>query len=555
MRSFLDIVTHRRLFRYHTLLAALLGGVVTGVAWTWNTRAASGADAYGYVSEAELWLHGNPRIDQRFAAEAPWPLTEHTFSPLGYRPSDDGSHIVPTYSPGLPLMMAAAKALGSLALGARRGHCFVFWVVPVLAGVLVFATHGIGVLIGRPLVGLAAAWLVATSPAVLFMSMWPMSDVPAAAAWTLAVALLIAETRWTAAGAGLIACLAVLVRPNLIPLAAVLTLWIGWRDVTACRRDWHQACTPWFVFGACFGVIGVMFIYARLYGSPFRSGYGILSDKFAIRWIPRNFQHFSEWLISTETPLAVLGLLSLAFPFIHMWTDDRARRVSSLLAGCTAMVWGSYLAYVTFYEWWYLRFLLPSWPMMAIGTASLLAACYRLRTTWAQVIAVGALIGVGVHGLVTARQRGVFDLARQESVYVEAARAVEAFAGPDDVIISQQFSGSTRYYAGRLTLRYNYLEPQWLDRAVQWLAERGHHSYFLLTDTEVWRLRSEFGQGSKLARLDWTPTAVLRGGQVRLYDSVPRYMNTEPFSVPETAQAPCQPPRPNPTLRTITESK
>ena len=204
--SSVNIHSHaRRLLSYHAGFALILALIVAGVAWTWNTRVASGSDAYGYVSQAELWLHGNLQIDQSFAAEAPWPLAGYTFSALGYRPTGDGNHLVPNYPPGLPLMMAAAKAV--------VGQCGLFQVVPILAGVLVFATYVIGRQIGRPLVGLAAAWIVATSPTFLFSSMWPMSDVPAAAAWAVAVAFLVSETRRDALFAGLTACLAVLVRP------------------------------------------------------------------------------------------------------------------------------------------------------------------------------------------------------------------------------------------------------------------------------------------------------------------------------------------------------
>ncbi len=123
---------------------------------------------------------GDLHIDQSFGASVPWPLARWTFTPLGYRPEPDGYRIVPQYSPGLPLLMAAFKL--------AAGQCAIFWVVPVCGGILVFATYAIGRRLGRPIVGLAAAWIVATSPTLLFMLMAPMSDVPAAAAWAVSVA-------------------------------------------------------------------------------------------------------------------------------------------------------------------------------------------------------------------------------------------------------------------------------------------------------------------------------------------------------------------------------
>src|SRR5437763_1042682 len=175
----------------------------------WSTRVAAGADAYGYVSQADLWLRGALHIDQRFGATVPWPLARWTFTPLGYRPEPDGYRIVPQYAAGLPLVMAAFKAVA--------GQCAMFWVVPLCGGVLVFATYCIGREIDRPLVGLAAAWIVASSPTLLFMLMAPMSDVPAAAAWAASVAFALAESPLLA---GVAAGAAILIRPNLAPAAA-----------------------------------------------------------------------------------------------------------------------------------------------------------------------------------------------------------------------------------------------------------------------------------------------------------------------------------------------
>src|SRR5262249_5897406 len=162
----------------------------------------------------DLWLRGDLHIDQSFGAAVPWPLARWTFLPLGYRPEPDGYRIVPQYPPGLPLMMAGAKLVA--------GQCAIFWIVPVCGGVLVAATHAIGMRLQRPAVGLAAAWIVATSPTLLFMAIAPMSDVPAAAAWAVAIACVLGETRVSAIAGGVAAAIAIMIRPNLAPLAAVL---------------------------------------------------------------------------------------------------------------------------------------------------------------------------------------------------------------------------------------------------------------------------------------------------------------------------------------------
>ena len=53
---------------------ALSVGVV-GVVW--GTRVAAGSDAYGYVSQVDLWLRGDLHLDQRFGAGVPWALRAH----------------------------------------------------------------------------------------------------------------------------------------------------------------------------------------------------------------------------------------------------------------------------------------------------------------------------------------------------------------------------------------------------------------------------------------------------------------------------------------------
>src|SRR4051812_14395894 len=276
----------------------------------WSTRVAAGSDAYGYVSEADLWLRGDLHIDQSFGATVPWPMARWTFTPLGYRPEPDGYRIVPQYAPGLPLLMAGFKAIA--------GQCAIFWVVPICGAILVFATYMIGRRIGRPIVGLAAAWLVASSPTQLFMLMAPMSDVPAAAAWAVSIACALGATPAAAFAAGTAAAVAILIRPNLAPLAAIIVAWLFWKrraastshtesrtglrwsravtwrrasafaEATADRRSrgggWLALRPICFAMPAAAGAIAVGAINARLYGSPLTSGYD-MTDAFLVSYI------------------------------------------------------------------------------------------------------------------------------------------------------------------------------------------------------------------------------------------------------------------------------
>jgi hypothetical protein len=164
-----------------------------------------------------------------------------------------------------------------------------------------------------------------------------------------------------------------------------------------------------------------------------------------------------------------------------------------------------------------------------------------------RAIAIAVLVALGVRGVVEARRREAFNVARGEAKYVEVARVVESITDPDAVIISMQHSGSLRYYAGRLTLRWDYGEPAWLDRTIEWLAAHGHHPYFVLEPQEIDALRARSGARSVAARLDWTPMVVFPNGGVRMFDALRRESGAAPVEQqPRGAIRECPMPKPPP---------
>lgn len=189
-------------------LAVLMAAIGLG----WGALIGAGADSSGYVSEAMLWRQGQLVVDQPIIGESPWPGAAATWSPLGFRPAvSKPDAIVPTYPPGLPLLMAALQTV--------FGFAGAFLVVPLAGGFAVFLTYVLGQrLFGQPGVSLWAAVLVATSPAFLFQLMSPMSDVPVTVAWTLALVLALGRRPFLS---GLAIAAAIAIRPNLAPVALV----------------------------------------------------------------------------------------------------------------------------------------------------------------------------------------------------------------------------------------------------------------------------------------------------------------------------------------------
>ena len=96
--------------------------------------------------------------------------------------------------------------------------------VPLCAALTVWLCVRLGRELDDPAAGTFAAVLLSVSPTFLLQAVQPMSDVPVTACW---MAALLLARRPNAAGAmlaGVVASLAVLIRPNLAPLVAFVVL-------------------------------------------------------------------------------------------------------------------------------------------------------------------------------------------------------------------------------------------------------------------------------------------------------------------------------------------
>jgi hypothetical protein len=346
----------------HRLIAGAMAAGVLIVGLEYGTCTAGGSDSYGYLSQVNLWLRGNPVVAQPWATEVPWPNGIASFSPLGYRAKGPDA-IVPTYPAGLPFLMAAAQAVA--------GPCAVFWVTPMLGAVFVYFTFLLGTRLGSSRAGVIAAWLVATSPPMLFMLIVPLTDVPVAAVWTVAWYLLLGPGIGSAIGAGLAAGLASTIRPNLAPLCALFVLWKLYQVWRGGSEGRGARFAQFLAVGAGLlpGAIAVAAINQHLYGSPLETGYGPAAGYFALAHIPPNLRNYWSWFLETETPVALLGVLALLVPLKRIWTNVPHRGVVVIGALFVFGLWAQYQPYLVFDAWWFVRFLLPCWPFILIGTA------------------------------------------------------------------------------------------------------------------------------------------------------------------------------------------
>jgi hypothetical protein len=500
----------------HATLAVMLALSLCAFGIIYGTLTVGGSDSYGYASQAELWLRGHLEVDQPFEARVPWPDAEWTFAPLGYRPAERGTtpRIVPTYSPGLPILLAMAKALG--------GQPAIFVVVPLSAGVLVLATFSIGRRAAGSAPGLIAAWLVATSAPVLFQSTQVMTDVPVAAAFAAATFCLLGRGGWSALAAGLLAGAGVVIRPNLFPLAAVLGLHYLFQLRRADRRwrAWQHGLL--FSAGVLPSIVFVALLNRHLYGSPFTSGYGSIASFYAWANVGPNLRRYLGWLIAAASPIVLVGFAVLVIPLRRFWPGLRDPGDLAIFALFVGALWLMYLAYEVFDSWSYLRFLLPSWPLLMLGCGAFIAALYRGAPGAGRAAIVAATVGWGIFQLHWAVDHGVVDQWAGERRYAVAGQLVGRATPANAVVFSMQHSGTVRYYGGRMTLRYDSLDPRWLDQAVAWLASHGSRSYLLAEDWEIPAVRSRFPGADTLTALARTPVFVYRNpGMLYLFDLTP----------------------------------
>jgi hypothetical protein len=487
--------------------AWMMAAAVATAGVVWSSGVAGGADSYGYVSQAELWRRGGlPIVAQPFAAQAPWPDAEWTFTPLGYSVAAGGGSIVPTYSPGLPLVMAAVKTL--------LGHAAIFWIAPLAGAVLVIVACEAGRRLSSARAGLAAAWLVATSQTLLGDLMVPTSDLLAAAGSSLACVLLLRDSRAAVAAAGLAVAIALPVRPNLVLTAAVLPAWLllATRPGRSPRRQ-RLVDVAIFAAAAAPGVLIPAWANWRLHGSPLLSGYGALPDIYRASYLVANLQQYTTRLVEAAAWLAPLGLAAVLIPVRRLWPTVRDRSLVALVAAWV----GSLIAQYLFYDPVHadLRFLLPGWIFVMLGLAQI--GLVLARPGWrASLVALG-IVAYGASAVYRTSERGGLDV-RSERKYSAAAAAARARTERGSVLFASQHSGSGRYYAGRMTLRYDLLDPQWLDRAIDWLAGRGVRSYALLDDWEVKEFRQRFAGQARVSQLD-VPVFIYTGAvSTHFYD-------------------------------------
>jgi hypothetical protein len=473
---------------------ALAVGTAVGTA-RHGAFVAAGSDSAGYLSQARLWLSGSLHVTPAVVPGVSFREGLRVVTPLGFTPAVDGTGtIVPTYPPGLPVLMAFFHR--------TAGPGAEFWVVPLAAGILVLTTYRVGRQVAGPLAGLIAAAATASSPTMLFQALQPMSDVPAAAAWMTAVSLLMrpgVPSSAAAAAAGTAACF---IRPNLVAMVPLLALAAWWWEPHVPRRRTRAVISA---LPAALAGFGFAWLQSVLYGRPTATGYGELASMFSLDHIQPNLTLFPQWLFETHGIFVFLGLAAPQLLGRRAGPPDEdsplaasASRWAVLM--CLALL-TFYLCYLPFDGWPYTRFLLPVLPLaFALSAATTMAALGRLPRVLHTVALVSALVLLPLLLLSRARDLGVFGIQHSEQRYLDAARYVDSLPA-SAVFLCLQHSGSLAFYTGRPILRWDWVQPGELDEAVAHIAATGRAVYAVLDEWEERELRARFPESRLVAAL------------------------------------------------------
>jgi len=477
-------------------LARLVLGTVTalGLAYwaAYFDPYCGGSDSYGYVSASRAILDRALVQPQDVATWLPVVNPLDVATPAGWVPSGDRSGIVPLYPLGLPALMAVA----TLAVGPIGP-----FLVPAACGIIcLLLAH----LIARESYGRAASWLapalVVWSPVFVNYAKQPMSDVPATM-WILVATWALVRSRPAPFLAGLAAGASFLTRPGglgaclAIGLFACWSTWDGQAGRARLAKREGQvgrvalASAGRFAAGVAPFLLLQAWLQWRLLGDPFQSGYGSLNVLYAGHSILDNVRIFGVAIWRTQTPLWLPAVLAA-------WLAPN-RRLLALAASVFVLGALPYLLYASFDHWETLRFLMPGLVLLTIVAAGgAVTAVERLVRSPLAAAMVVVTIGVG---FAWTSQRfldreGSPNIKREESRYPVVADYLQRTTPSDAVVFAAQHSGSIRYYANRLTLRWDLLRPEDLRPALVALRARERGTYVALEGTEQERFRRDFSE-------------------------------------------------------------
>lgn len=477
--------------------------------------AAHVTDSSAYVAAGDLWRTGEIFRPVPLQLWGHWPGAYQSLSSLGFRPSFTRGIEVTEYPFGYPMLIAAATA--------AFGPLAAYLVAPAMHAILVAAAYSIGRRLGGELAGVVAAWSMAANPVAVMHGIHPMSDVPAAASWMAAWALGLGPGLGAMAASGLLASLAVMIRPNLAPLAGVLAVAWLWAD-TPLRQwrtwQWQRAV----LFGVCASIGPLLVAWSQylFYGGVATSGYPGAAAFFRLSHAAANLATYPSLFVLVHGGLPLLGALLPVYAVVQRssWTIERRRLLLTGMALAVVNA-GAYLFYLPYDTAPFLRFFLVVIAVLFIAYATVVAAI--VRSVWGIPVVrwIAPLLAVASLWPSVRRPDLWRFLESERSTYsrVQAlGEYAEASLPSTAVVLGFLHTGSIASYTGHNVLRLDLVPASDLDATVAALAAGGASPVFVLDEQlDEPQLRERF-KGTRYGALDWPPRAeFVSKGRIRYW--------------------------------------
>jgi hypothetical protein len=280
------------------------------------------------------------------------------------------------------------------------------------------------------------------------------------------------------------------------------------------RRWWLRAaafCVPLAPVAMTIAALNTYY-----FGAPSNSGYGPASDLYNWSNVWPNLKLYGSWLWQSESPIVLIAPLSLLPPFTRS-VDRAVIRICVLMCAAT---FACYVSYSQFDVWWYLRFLLPAGGAFAVLIAAGFTGVARAFPRPYGRVAAAAALALFVAARVSfAEDRGSFGSMREgERRYIDLGEFVEQHLPENAALFSMQHSGSLRFYSGRLTLRYDWVQKAWARDVPAAVERAGYHPFLVIDDWETSDVRKRWGLPEDQP-LPWPVRARMRElGGVTVFD-------------------------------------
>ena len=480
-------------------LALFVIALVVGLSIRHNTFAAWATDSGAYISAGYAWARGELFTPATFVFWAPWASDGFVEFPLGHVQGPIKGTITGQYPLGYPLLIGAALRIVDSPLAPHL-------VSPILAGVLAWCAFVLGRRMATGWAGLLAAFMIGSTPVVLGHAVVPFSDVPAAAFWAIAWVMSVRPGHGAALASGAAAAMAVMIRPNIAPLAVVIAATVFFAE----RRTWGHAFIKLLAFGAT-GVIGpllVLWSQAELYGHPLQSGYRVPMDHFfSLARVPYNAGLYPRMLAELHTWVAFGGLLHAPFALRRMRANDAAYTRGVLTVSALALIvvnYVLYLPYLTYVGWYWLRFLLPALlAMFVLLAAGLDQLRLALRHRWPKLAYV-ALAPVLI--VFAPAEKHILPPVGYERIPMTERYLAEALPA-NAVILTYSHGGAWMNATGRPVLRLDVLPGDRLDEVVASLQRRGYRPVYVFDVAIEGDFFADRFRVARLGRLTWPARA------------------------------------------------